>query len=220
MKITILVFTFALSACITHAQSSDFGSWYNYFGNKVLNDRFNVHHEVQYRNYNFGGDLEQLMLRTGLGYTFNSKINFLLGYGFIRSENYILGEEDKAIINEHRIFQQFITKQRLGRLNLQHRYRFEQRFIGNDNTYRSRLRYFLGVTIPLNNKEMIDKTVYLSGYNEIFVGNKGNFFDRNRIYGGVGYKLNASLRFELAYMNQLTTSFSRDQLNVVCFFKF
>ena len=74
----------------TQAQDSDLGNWIIYFGNKQINERINWHHEVQYRNYNAIGDLEQLLLRTGLGYNLTeNNNNLLLGYGFIRSENYI-----------------------------------------------------------------------------------------------------------------------------------
>ncbi|HAV28889.1 MAG TPA: DUF2490 domain-containing protein, partial [Saprospirales bacterium] len=85
-----------------------------------LDNKWNIHHEVQYRNYNAIGDLEQLLLRTGVGKNLtDGNNNLLLGYGFIRSENYT-NEEDKIVINEHRIFQQFITKQSIGKLGVQH----------------------------------------------------------------------------------------------------
>ena len=59
----------------TVAQESDFGNWLIYIGNKKLNTKWNIHNEIQYRNYNAIGDLEQLLLRTGLGYTFNEGKN-------------------------------------------------------------------------------------------------------------------------------------------------
>ena len=66
------------------SQNSDLGNWLIYIGSKQLNEKWNIHNEVQYRNYNMVGDLEQLLLRTGLGYTFNEgKNNALLGYGYI-----------------------------------------------------------------------------------------------------------------------------------------
>src|SRR5210317_880777 len=90
------------------AQESNFGNWLIYIGNKKLNKKWNIHNEVQYRNYDAIGDLEQLLLRTGLGYTFNeAKNNILLGYGYILSENYVGDTDDKISVNEHRIFQQF-----------------------------------------------------------------------------------------------------------------
>jgi hypothetical protein len=197
------------------SQDSDLGNWYLLFGNKKLNDKINWHHEVQYRNYNIAGDLEQLLLRTGLGYDLGDNANLLQGYGFIRSENYI-NDTDKSVVNEHRLFQQLITKQSVGKLRMQHRYRFEQRFVEGD--FRLRFRYFLGLGYPLWKSAETPQELYLSAYNEIFLDPDGNAYDRNRTYGGLGYKLNDRLRFELGYMNQFLNGLNRDQLNVVTFF--
>ncbi|MEZ5059868.1 MAG: DUF2490 domain-containing protein, partial [Saprospiraceae bacterium] len=104
------------------AQDSNLGNWLIYFGNKQFHDKWNLHHEVQYRNYNAIGDLEQLLLRTGLGYNLSeNNNNILLGYGYILSENY--DGSEKFSVEEHRIYQQFITKQAFGRVSFQHRYR-------------------------------------------------------------------------------------------------
>ncbi|SMC44824.1 DUF2490 domain-containing protein [Moheibacter sediminis] len=214
-KIAILSLLF-LSFFQSKAQDSDFGNWWIYFGNKQIDEKWNWHHEVQYRNYNFVGDLEQLLLRTGIGYNLTpNNNNILLGYAFIHSENYTGIEDEKINVNEHRIYQQFITKQSFWRFNLQHRYRFEQRFIEED--FKMRLRYFLALNFPLNQKEMLDKTAYLSAYNEIFINTKSDFFDRNRVFAGLGYKFNSNLRLEVGYMNQILNNFSRDQLNIMAF---
>ncbi len=80
---------------LTQAQDSDFGNWLIYIGSKKLNSKWNLHHEIQYRNYNAIGDLEQLLLRTGIGYNLTeNNNNLLLGYGFIASENYV-GDSDE-----------------------------------------------------------------------------------------------------------------------------
>ncbi|HSM62446.1 MAG TPA: DUF2490 domain-containing protein, partial [Gillisia sp.] len=137
---------------LAQAQDSNLGNWLIYIGNKKINQNWNIHNEVQYRNYNAIGDLEQLLLRTGLGYTFNEgNNNFLIGYGYILSKNYLVDSDDKISINEHRIFQQFTSKQSLGIININHRYRFEQRFVEDD--YKMRFRYFLGLNIPLINED-------------------------------------------------------------------
>lgn len=202
------------------AQASDFGNWLIYFGNKKINARWNWHHEAQHRNYNAFGDLEQLLLRTGIGYNLSeNNNNILLGYGYIHSQNYRDSGEGKANVDEHRIFQQFITRQSLGRVKLQHRYRFEQRWIDNQD-FRLRFRYFLALNIPLTAPDMLDKVLYLSAYNEIFLNNQEVIFDRNRLYGGMGYKFNQHLRVELGYMNQFLGNDNRDQLNVIAFVSF
>ena len=82
-KIQRSICTIILSFCLTiplKAQESNVGNWLIYIGNKKLDSNWNVHSEIQYRNYNAIGDLEQLLLRTGLGYTFNNgKNNALIG---------------------------------------------------------------------------------------------------------------------------------------------
>jgi hypothetical protein len=201
------------------AQKSDVGNWLIYVGDKKINDKFNWHHEVQNRNFNFIGDTEQLLLRTGLGYNISEKNNnVLLGYGFIYSKPYIENTDEKTSNSEHRIYQQFITRQAFRRLSLQHRYRFEQRFF--ENNFKLRLRYFLAVNIALNNKELTNNTFYLSAYNEIFINAEQNYFDRNRLYGGIGYKFSENIKTEIGFMNQTTNRTSRSQLNIITFVNF
>jgi hypothetical protein len=76
------------------------------------------------------------------------------------------------------------------------------------------------LNIALNNKELMDKTFYISAYNEIFLNNQNNVFDRNRLYGGLGFKLNKTARFELGYLNQFFSKGNRDQINVITFINF
>lgn len=200
-------------------QESDIGNWLIYIGDKKINDRFNWHHEVQYRSFNFIGDTEQLLLRTGLGYNLSeNNNNILLGYGFIYSEPYVKNTDVKTNNTENRIYQQFITRQAFGRLSLLHRYRFEQRFLDND--FKLRLRYFLALNMALNHTELSDKTFYLSAYNEIFVNTEQNYFDRNRLYGGMGYKFSKNIKIEIGVMNQTTATDSRNQLNILTFVNF
>lgn len=100
--------------------------------------------------------------------------------------SYIAGTDNKTVFNEHRIFQQFITRQVYPHLILQHRYRIEERFIENRNNMQVCFRYLLSANIPLNNPAMVPNTVYLSAYNEAFLHAKHTVFDRNRSYGAMG----------------------------------
>ncbi|OYQ49264.1 hypothetical protein CHU92_00380 [Flavobacterium cyanobacteriorum] len=214
-KIKLLVLL--LAPVLGYCQPADFGNWFIYFGDKKLNNKWNWHHEVQYRNYNLLGNTDQLLLRTGIGYNLTeNNNNLLLGYAYIYNEPNIGETDDKRNFAEHRIYQQFITRQSFGRIALQHRYRFEQRFIEDD--FRLRLRYFLSANIAINQKQMQDKTLYLSAYNEIFINTEGSsYFDRNRLFGGLGYRFSKTFRAELGVMNQSTQKVSRNQLNVITF---
>lgn len=204
---------------MVQSQESNLGNWLIYIGNKKLTSKWNIHNEVQYRNYNAIGDLEQLLLRTGVGYNLTeNNNNVLFGYGYILSENYVGSTDEKAAINEHRIFQQFTTKQAFWKVKLSHRYRFEQRFI--EANFKMRFRYFLGLNIPLQTKESGKNALYLSAYNEIFLNTASSVFDRNRVYGGLGYKFSDAVKLELGYMNQFFENAGRDQINIITFVNF
>src|SRR5690606_10383692 len=148
MKTYALTLKLLLIFTMGYAQNNEPGNWLIYFGNLQINEKWNMHHEVQYRNFNLLGDTEQLLLRSGIGFNLSENNNILIGYGFIYSEPYIVNTTKKTNFNEHRIFQQFITRQNFNRLTVQHRYRFEQRFIEDD--FRLRLRYFIGLNYTLN----------------------------------------------------------------------
>jgi len=213
MKIlkSLALIIFTLGASKSFAQKSDLGAWYMYFGNNKISKKLNFHNEIQYRNFDGIGDLEQLLIRTGIGYDLTeNNNNVLLGYGFILSQPYVNGEKKENI--EHRIFQQYITKQKFGRFYLQHRYRLEERFLQDD--FRMRFRYMLGLNIPINNKEMLPKTFYGSVYNEIFLHLNSPTFDRNRVYGALGYVINKNLRIEAGYMNQIQENKNRGQIQI------
>lgn len=163
------------------SQKSEIGNWFVYFGNQKINKNWNWHNEIQYRNYDFIGDMNQLMLRTGIGYNLiDNNNNVLIGYGFINTQKYIANSDQKQESNEHRIYQQFITKQNFGRFYFLHRYRLEERFLIDD--FQIRLRYFFNINIPINKKTLDKNAIYLSTYNEIFVNTEKTLYDRNRIY--------------------------------------
>lgn len=212
-SILLLIF---FSTANLNAQKTETGNWFLYFGNQKINNRWNWQNELQYRNYNFAGDLEQLLVRTGIGYNLSeNNNNLLLGYSYIHSEPYIAGTDEKLNTNEHRIFQQFITKQQFGRVILQHRYRFEQRFVEDD--FKMRIRYFLSLNFPINKKLMDKNAIYVSAYNEIFINTESSYFDRDRIYGGLGYCFSKSLKMEAGIMAQIQQNSSRTQFQIMFF---
>lgn len=218
MKTYALTLKLLLIFTMGYAQNNEPGNWLIYFGNLQINEKWNMHHEVQYRNFNLLGDTEQLLLRSGIGFNLSENNNILIGYGFIYSEPYIVNTTKKTNFNEHRIFQQFITRQNFNRLTVQHRYRFEQRFIEDD--FRLRLRYFIGLNYTLNKTDQLKNTIYLSAYNELFINTDENYFDRNRLYGGLGYRFSKKFRLEVGIMNQTLSNTSRNQLNMKTFINF
>ncbi len=207
----ILLFPF-----ITFSQQDKTGNWLMYFGTNKVSDKFSVHTEIQFRNHTLvPNNTEQLLLRTGLNYHFTDKAFVTGGYAYIPS--YVFGSEQKAPeTEEHRIWQQFILTNKIGRVKFEHRYRIEQRWVDKD--YKNRFRYRLMLFIPLN-KPVIEKgSLFLGLYDEVFVNAKKTFFDRNRLYGALGYQFDKSTSMQLGMLHQQVNDFGKWYLQLALVF--
>ncbi|WP_299824139.1 DUF2490 domain-containing protein [uncultured Pontibacter sp.] len=185
--------------------------WYMYFGDHKLTSKWGLHTEAQLRRHNWLKDPQQLLLRGGLNYNLTESTMFTLGYGFV--ETYPYGEFPAADdFVEHRIYEQLQLKGSLARLGLTHRYRLEQRWVQSPvtsaYTYLNRARYMLRATLPLAGPGTDPKELYLTAYDEVFIGFgenvQRNIFDQNRVYVALGYKINEAASLEAGYMNQIS----------------
>ena len=143
-------------------------------------------------------------LKAGVSYDIDPNFTVLVGTGRYTTSDY----RDLAAgpLNvEKRLWEQLVLTQYTSRLKLEHRYRMEQRWLNfrDDSTaFRQRLRYRLNAFYPLNKKTITAGTLFLSVYDEIFLNPKGPVFERNRVYGGIGYQANAHIIMQLGFLNQ------------------
>jgi hypothetical protein len=180
------------------------GNWTMFFGQVRFNDKLGIHLEAQFRDYKLLNQPEQILLRTGIVYHINSTSNLTLGYASIT--NFAFNDErfENPTVNENRIWQQLLMKNNIGRFFFEHRYRVEQRWLKsqNNNLYSDRIRYLLRMNIPLNKKIIEGNTLFLSFYDELFINITSNPFDRNRLYGALGFQFTNGLNLQLGYMAQ------------------
>ena len=223
MKKTLFLFLLTLNSTLSYSQidQDKIGAWYMYFYNTTFKEScWGIQGDIQYRNWNTFGDLEQLLIRSGI--TFqpkNEKIKFTLGYGNITTGDY---GTSSSTVNESRIYQEALFPSKFGnRFYLTHRFRFEQRFNENQNL-RTRYRYNLFLNIPINNTEMVKNTLYVALYNELFINGQRKIdytrqveiFDRNRTYLALGYHLSNTLKVQLGVMKQATNNWVKNQYQV------
>lgn len=195
------------------AQTADdpFRAWLMYFGDHRFDadGKWGFHFDGQYRVNQFGSGDEQLLLRPGINFDATDALQLSGGYAFIRHT-----APNGFDVREHRFWEQLILRQRLGSVGLVHRYRFEQRFVGqkvpgpngegelNGHHYRNRFRYFLKGTIPLG-----DSGFFIGAYNELMLnfgaGSGNNVFDQNRSYVALGHSLSRAGNIEVGYLLQL-----------------
>jgi len=197
------------------------GAWYMLFLNKQFeSSQFGIQGDYQFRFWNAGTDLEQVLLRTGVTYTpNNADILFTVGYANITTGEF--GEGTNNVV-ENRIYQEALFPTKIGeRFLLVHRFRSEQRWVADQNL-RTRYRYNIFLNVPFNKTSLEKGAVYLAMYNEIFINGERNigeerrveYFDRNRTYLGMGYSLNNKLRIQTGWMKQTTVNWSKGQLQL------
>jgi len=196
------------------------GGWYMYFWNTEFGEsKFGLQGDVQYRNWNVLGDLEQLLLRAGVTYSPNENVKLTLGYGNITSGAF--GDSNDTS-TESRIYQEALLPHKISdRVYLKHRFRYEQRWV-EDQDFRTRYRYNLFLNIPLNQPNLDKNSLYLAFYNEIFINGQKNIgdgrsveiFDRNRLYGALGYAIKDNLKIQFGFMEQTLNNSSKGQLQL------
>lgn len=189
------------------------GNWLMGFSEIRFHDKWGLHAEIQYRSFEALPNTEQLLLRSGINFHINKQHSLTAGYA--RIHNYAFDKDVSPGLQtfENRIWQQYFMKNSISRVFFQHRYRIEQRFLksqNNPSNYLTRFRYFLRISIPFNNAEIIPKTIYASFYNEIFIHLDDAPFDRNRLFGAIGYKVRKNLDLQLGYL--LQSSSRKDHL--------
>lgn len=209
--------------------------WYGYYNSLKFNDNWALNSEIQERQFYDPTAQHQLVFRSNLERKLIDNWNTSVGMTLFLQNPNNPNSESNLTVPELRPDIGFNSKQKLGLITINHRYKAEARFfhdvenqklVGGFRFSNIRFRYQLGLDFPLLKKEGKEKII-LKVKDEIMfnLGNKivKNTFDQNRIYLALHYKLNASYALELGYMNWFqqqktgTDFYNRDILRVSIF---
>ncbi len=181
-------------------------SWYMLFGNHRLTDQVGLHTEYQFRRTGLGADWQQSLLRVGLDWHRDAQHVVTGGYGWIRSFPY--GEQPiTETFDEHRIWQQLVTKSVTGQFKWVHRYRLEQRLMqfSSGSRWQHRARYFMQVKWPVPNHPEWAVTAY----EEAFIGLRAldtpvsNLLQQNRMSVALNRKWEGGTSVQVGYLRQV-----------------
>lgn len=181
-------------------------SWYMLFGNHRLTDQVGLHTEYQFRRTGLGADWQQSLLRVGLDWHRDDQQVMTGGYGWIRSFPY--GEQPiSETFDEHRIWQQLVTKSVTGQFKWMHRYRLEQRLMqfSSGSRWQHRARYFMQVKWPVPNHPEWAVTAY----EEAFIGLRtldspvSNLLQQNRMSVALNRKWEGGTSVQVGYLRQV-----------------
>lgn len=200
-----------LSAKISSAQTNEFTGWGAWFHTQKFSEHWGLLFDAQLRSADQFSYLRNPLVRPAVAYYFNK--NKLVSAGYLFTGTHRKTATENTFRVENRIFEQFILTHKIGAGNsLQHRFRLEQRFVNSqgdqDQYFTQRFRYFARGVIPLKKTAAFEKGTFVGLQNETFfnVQNKqnvnGQFFDQNRAYAAIGYRLNKMIDLETGYLNQ------------------
>lgn len=214
-----LSLTAAFVPRVVRAQRETFtntNAWFIVNADVALKGRWGVLFDASARR---SGPVDQAManfVRGGLAYELNDYVRVAVGANWSRTYPY--GELPSAYpVTERRVWQQAVVSHSIGRLDVSHRYRLEQRFRGRrddpdvdhiDHWERSgRFRYQLKGTLPLSGDDIEPGEAYVSASNELFIAFGRNvaynIFDQNRATFALGYRLTRHWRTEAGFLEHV-----------------
>jgi hypothetical protein len=146
--------------------------------------------------------------RAGYTYYLTDNTRLTAGYGYITAYS----QGDSPNLHEHRPWQQIQWFEKKSGYTLMQYIRLEERFrqylsageVADDYLFSYRVRYNIGMTIPLKGKQVLAGTPFVLINDELHV-NFGkeivyNYFDQNRLFAGMGYQFTSTLNAHIGYL--------------------
>jgi hypothetical protein len=219
-----------LSATVNAQTQHTFSSWNAAFFTYKLDNKFSVHFDGQVRSTDKLEGTQSFIIRAGLNYNIKNNMTTTIGYAYIGNNSTVMDID--GWVPEHRIWEQFIFNQQFTLYNrpvsLQHRFRVEQRFMGqpaidqnelvtDSYDFAQRLRYFTRSIFPLSPTTSFTNGAFVALQNEVFVNVEnapnGKFFDQNRAYLALGWRVSPKFDIEAGYMNQFVLGKNNNTVN-------
>lgn len=185
--------------------------WLQYYSHVNFSDKWTLYSDASLRRINNFNQWSQMTLRAGIGYRMTEKLNIATGFAYF---NFFTNNHWSRI--EYRSYQEVNTQQKIGKLKLQHRFRYELRYfrkvensnITSTSNFNHRFRYRLFCSYPLVDisSKHSGRLILLNFGDEIFI-NAGkqiiyNMLDNNRLLLGTTIQINKTFQISMTYAYQ------------------
>lgn len=195
MRIILCIVGILLMQTTFSQNNSDkLGNWFMYNGSHKLSDKWAIKTMAHFRYYEIASNFQQEIYRLGVNHSFHKNLNFTLGYSYVTTD-IEFGDPDPTVF-ENRIYEDINYTNRINKLKLRHRFRFEHRFITSQSIKSDShwFRYDLNLSYPISK----NWSVYV--FNEIFFNmDRKKRFVQNWTGFGFLHQLNQSLKLNLGY---------------------
>ena len=184
-----------------YGQSSDdkLGSWYIYNGFFNITPTFELFIESQLRNWETFSNPESFFFRPYFNFNLNENIQTGLGIEYHKNWTFDENQDNRVITEEFRTTMQVMLFHKISRVALQHRYRYEFRWLDGDHLQRTRYRF--QATVPLNSSTMEKGVIFFNTNVEFMVDTKPTIgLSQLRNYFAGGYQFTDNLNLQLGYL--------------------
>jgi hypothetical protein len=191
------------------------GAWFTWAGDVAFDPRWGFEWDGSLRRSGPLDEWQQILVRGSVRYTLASGAR--IGVGLGRNEAFPFGELPIDHRRpEWRIFEQLTLTQSVSRVQVTHRYRNEQRWVGflngsagterYDWVRTNRTRYLIRGSIPLQGPQADVGEWYTNLSTELFLNwgsqVQNNVFDQLRTQAILGRRINNVLAMELGFLEQ------------------
>jgi len=194
------------------------GTWLLLNVRSQISEKFSTNLILQKRYHEFIENEQIAFGLFGINYLISRKMTVTAGYGYFESKPFFK-PDNFSTTYENRIYEQFSYNEKIKRLQINQRFRLEQRWINRagNTDFKSRFRTRLWLRYPINHKEMVSNTLFLTSFDEIMFNLQGDAFNQNRLLGGLGYQVNKDIRFESGYLKNYLRGRNFDRIWLMLF---
>jgi hypothetical protein len=201
-KRQLLVFIFLATFLIgsytsSYAQTDQgLGNWNTILIKGKISSKFSLFCEGHIRSSNYDLKYDYFEIKAGIGCSVTNNFTVFFGTGFFNTDEPGSLFQTPALQKEFRTWLELNLKQVFNRFNFEHRARVEQRLLGDN--YKNRLKYRLGLLLPVNKAEIVQGSIYLAVNDELFIPQYGpRVVEKNRFYLGAGYKISPNTALQI-----------------------
>ncbi|APY09477.1 hypothetical protein BWZ20_14710 [Winogradskyella sp. J14-2] len=193
---------------------SHLGTWYTYGSHHRLSERFSINPCAELRFYETSSNYNLAFVSIRGNYHISNNETIGLGYAYLDIDT-VFEFDHQPNVHEHRVYEQYAINHNISKLNIQHRARFEQRFLdfSNRNELQNRFRYRLSLKYNLSN------TIFINVLEEPFVNFQDQAFHENRFYTGFGFKVTKHSQLQIGYLKQHIRKHNLNRIQIGISFK-
>lgn len=187
------------SSAYGQSSEDELGSWFIYNGFFNINPKVELFFETQLRTWETFSNPENFFLRPYFNYNLTENIQTGLGLEYHKTWTYDENPDNRISAEEFRTTMQVMLFHKITRVSLQHRYRYEFRWI--EGIHHQRTRYRFQATVPLNSASMEKGTIFFNTNVEFMVDTKPNLtLSQMRNYFAGGYQFTDNINLQVGYL--------------------